>query len=321
MRRAEGDVKVNLPQRVTVSEVGLRDGLQIEKQFVPTATKVALINELVDAGVTKIEASSFVHPKIVPQMADAAEVFASLKRRPDVQYAALIPNLKGAERAIECKVDELKIGISASETFNKLNFRMDIKEGMKSLDDIVALQHGKHGVIIGGISTAFGCPYEGAVSEKRVHELFAQLVGFGVPLVFLADTTGVANPESIRRTVEGLRAKWPHQRLALHLHNTRGLGLANALAGLMLGVDFFESSIGGLGGCPYAPRAVGNISTEDFVHMVHEMGIETGIDLDALLDVARHMQTVVGRPLPGMVLKAGKASELHDPQAAKVKVD
>ncbi|MES1154955.1 MAG: hydroxymethylglutaryl-CoA lyase [Pseudorhodoplanes sp.] len=312
---------MSFPQHVTISEVGLRDGLQIEKQFVSTAIKLELINELVSAGLRKIEVSSFVHPKVVPQMADAVEVFAGLTRRPDVQYAALVPNVKGMERAIACRADEYKIGISASETFNKLNFRMDIREGMKSLDDMVALQHGKHGVIIGAVSTAFGCPYEGAIAETRIHELFAQLVGFGVPLIFLADTTGVANPDSIRRTIEGLRGKWPKQRIGLHLHNTRGLGLANALAGLELGVDYFEGSIGGLGGCPFAPRAVGNISTEDFVHMVHEMGIETGVDLDALIGVAAHMQAVVGRQLPGMVLKAGKSRDLHDPQAAKVKVD
>lgn len=302
---------MSLPQHVTISEVGLRDGLQIEKQFIPTATKIALINQLVDAGVKKIEASSFVHPKIVPQMADAVEVFAGVTRRPDVQYAALIPNVKGAERAIECKVDEFKIGISASETFNKLNFRMGITDGMKSLDDIVALQHGKHGVIIGAVSTAFGCPYEGVVPEARVHELFAQLVGFGVPLIYLADTTGVANPAQIRRVVSGLRAKWPNQRIGLHLHNTRGLGLANALAGLEVGVDYFEGSVGGLGGCPFAPGASGNICTEDLVHMCGEMGIPTGIDLPKLIGLSRALPVLLGHDVPGQVAKAGRNCDLH----------
>ena len=192
---------------------------------------------------------------------------------------------------------------------------------MQAVAEIAAIAKGTKSRLVGAIATAFGCPYEGPMPIERVRMLFDQLVEFGSPVIYLADTTGMANPALISRTVESLRARWPDQPIGLHLHNTRGLGLANALAGLELGIVDFESSIGGLGGCPFAPRAVGNICTEDFVHMVHEMGIETGIDLDALLEVADIAQDTVGRPLPGMVMKAGKASERHDKAAPKVKVD
>jgi hydroxymethylglutaryl-CoA lyase len=192
---------------------------------------------------------------------------------------------------------------------------------MSAVAEIAAMTKGTKSRRVGANATAFGCPYEGPMPIERVQMLFGQLVEHGSPVIYLADTTGMANPAWIKRTVESLRSRWPDQPIGLHLHNTRGLGLANALAGLDLGIVDFESSIGGLGGCPFAPRAVGNICTEDFVHMAHEMGIETGIDLDALLKVATFAQETVGRALPGMVMKSGKASERHDKAAPRVKVD
>jgi hydroxymethylglutaryl-CoA lyase len=309
------------PKKITVSEVGPRDGLQIEKRLLSAEEKIVLIDRLSATGLTRIEVSAFVHPKVVLQMADAEAVFAGIIRRPGVRYAGLVMNARGAERAIAANVDDVKTGIAVSDSFNELNVRMTTEQGMKAIDEIAAIVKGTNSRLVGGIATAFGCPYEGPVPLDRVHRLFEQLVGHGCPLIYLADTTGMANPASIARTVKSLRARWPDQPIGLHLHNTRGLGLANALAGLDLGIADFESSIGGLGGCPFAPRAVGNICTEDFVHMVHEMGIETGIDLDALLRVATFAQETIGRALPGMVMKAGKASERADKAGPRVKVD
>lgn len=309
------------PPRITVSEVGPRDGLQIEPRLLATEQKIALVDRLAAAGIPRIEVSSFVHPKVVPQMADAEAVFAGIRRRPGVRYAGLVMNAKGAERAVAANVDDIKTGIAASDTFNELNIRMSTAQGMRAVAEIAAIARGTRSRLVGAIATAFGCPYEGRVPIERLQALFGQLVELGSPVIYLADTTGMANPASIRRTLEALRARWPDQPIGLHLHNTRGLGLANALAGLELGVTDFESSIGGLGGCPFAPRAVGNICTEDFVHMAHEMGIDTGIDLDALLEVAQFAQETVGRPLPGMVMKSGKAGVLHDKAAPRMKID
>jgi len=309
------------PRKIVISEVGPRDGLQIERRLLPAEQKIALIDRLSATGLTRIEVSSFVHPKVVPQMADAEAVFAGIARRAGVRYAGLVMNARGAERAVKADVDDIKTGIAASDSFNELNIRMTTEQGIRALGEIASVAQGSRCRIVGGIATAFGCPYEGPVPIDNLLRLFERLVGMGSPVIYLADTTGMANPASIARTVETLRARFPHQTVGLHLHNTRGLGLANALAGLDLGIVDFESSIGGLGGCPFAPRAVGNICTEDFVHMAHEMGIETGIDLDALLDVAAFAQEAIGRTLPGMVMKAGKASERADKAGPRVKVD
>jgi hydroxymethylglutaryl-CoA lyase len=312
---------MSLPQRIVISEVGPRDGLQIERTFIPTEQKIALIDALSRTGLSKIEATSFVHPKVVPQLADAEAVAAGIARREGVRYAAFIPNARGAERAVAAGIDDLKVGMAASDTFNELNVRMTTEQGMRAIDEIARVAKGTASRVVGGIATAFGCPYEGPVSPDRVRRMFAQLIEIGAPIVYLADTTGVANPDLVRRTVESLRARWPQARIGLHLHNTRGQGIANALAGLYCGVTDFEGSVGGLGGCPFAPRAVGNICTEDFVHMADEMGIETGIDLDALIATSRMAQQILGRTLPGMVMKAGKASERHARDTARVKVD
>jgi hydroxymethylglutaryl-CoA lyase len=310
-----------MTRSIEISEVGMRDGLQIERTFLPTATKIALIDALSKTGLTKIEVTGFVHPKVIPQLADADAVAAGIRREPGIRYGAFVPNARGAERAIAAGIDDLKVGVAVSDSFNRLNVRMTTEQGMKAIDEIAAAARGTQSRVVGAIATAFGCPYEGPVSRERMHNLLAQLLGYGAPIVYLADTTGVANPDRIRRTIEDLQKAFPAAVLGLHLHNTRGLGIANALAGLDCGIRHFEGSIGGLGGCPFAPRAVGNICTEDFVHMAHEMGIATGIDLDALVAVALTVQEALGRTLPGMVMKSGKASELHATDAARVKVD
>jgi hydroxymethylglutaryl-CoA lyase len=312
---------VTFPAEISISEVGPRDGLQIEPKHIPAVDKIALIERLLVSGLKKIEVTGFVHPKVIPQLADAADVVASLRKPAGVRFAAFVPNAKGAERAIAAGIDDLKSGIATSDTFNELNVRMTTEQGMRALHEIHETTKGTQSRIVGVVATAFGCPYEGKVPEARLYRLLEQLASFGSPVIYLADTTGVANPALIQRTVEDLQRRWPEQRIGLHLHNTRGLGLANALTGLELGLRDFESSIGGLGGCPFAPRAVGNICTEDFVHMAHEMNIVTGLDLDSLIEAARFAQDILGRTLPGMVMKAGKASELHDRNARRVKVD
>lgn len=310
-----------MSRTIEISEVGMRDGLQIERNFVPTERKIALIDALSKTGLTKIEITGFSHPKVIPQLADAEAVAAGIRRSPGVRYGAFVPNGRGADRAIAAGIDDLKCGVAVSDSFNRLNVRMTTEEGMKAIDDIAAAAKGTQSRLVGAIATAFGCPYEGPVSRERMHRMMAQLLGHGAPIIYLADTTGVANPDRIKRTVEDLQKVFPEAVLGLHLHNTRGIGIANALAGLDCGIRHFEGSIGGLGGCPFAPRAVGNICTEDFVHMVHEMGIGTGVDLDALIAVAQMAQDELGRPLPGMVMKSGKASDLHAMDAARVKVD
>ena len=306
---------------IDISEVGLRDGLQIERTTIPAEQKIALIDVLSKTGLKKIEITGFVHPKVIPQLADAEAVAAGIKREPGVRYAAFVPNARGAERAIKAGIDDLKAGVAVSDSFNRLNVRMSTEDGMKATDEIAAAAKGTQSRLVGVIATAFGCPYEGEVSRDRMHRMMDQLLGHGAPIIYLADTTGVANPDRIRRTIKDLNKHFPQSTLGLHLHNTRGLGIANALAGLDSGIRHFEGSIGGLGGCPFAPRAVGNICTEDFVHMAHEMGIDTGIDIDALIDAARMAQELLGRTLPGMVMKSGKASDLHAMDAQRVKVD
>jgi hydroxymethylglutaryl-CoA lyase len=312
---------MSVPKRIVISEVGPRDGLQIERTFLPTERKIALIDALSQTGLDKIEITGFVHPKVVPQLADAEAVAKGITRKPGVRYAAFIPNARGAERAVGVGIDDLKVGMAASDTFNELNVRMSSAQGMQAIDEIASVAKGSNSRVVGAIATAFGCPYEGAIKPGRLEQMFEQLMELGAPIIYLADTTGVANPDGIRRTVEELRRRWPDARIGLHLHNTRGLGIANALAGLYCAVADFEGSIGGLGGCPFAPRAVGNICTEDFVHMAAGMGIETGVDLDALIAAATMAQDVLGRTLPGMVIKAGKSSERHARDVERVKVD
>lgn len=300
-----------LPATVTISEVGPRDGLQMEKAILSVADKLRLIAALADAGLTRIEVTGFVSPKVIPQFADAVEVAQALPRREGLRYAAFIPNAKGAERAVAAGIDDLKCGVATSDTFNSLNVKMTTEQGLRALEDIAGIAAGTPSRIVGVVATAFGCPYEGAIPFDRVARQVDHLVGLGADLVYLADTTGMADPGIVAHHVAGLAGRGA--RIGLHLHNTRGLGLANALAGLQAGVADFESSVGGLGGCPFAPRAVGNISTEDFAHMAARMGIATGLDLPRLIAAAELVQEMVGHAVPGMVMKAGPADMRFDP--------
>lgn len=293
------------PPRVTVCEVGPRDGFQIEPDFIPTAVKVEVVDLLTEAGVPRIEVTSFVHPKVVPQLRDAEEVMARIRRRPSTRYAALVPNDKGAVRAVDAGVDAIHTVVSASESHNLANVNMTVAESIAKLRAVMQVAE-RAGVHVGcGISTAFGCPFEGEVPLARLEGVVAQLVDIGARAIGLADTTGMANPRQVGQVCEHLMARFSGVEWTLHTHDTRAMAIPNILAALDAGVTHVDASIGGLGGCPFAPGASGNVCSEDLVHCLHAMGIETGIDLDRLVAVSRRVQEIVGRTLPGQVLKAG----------------
>jgi hydroxymethylglutaryl-CoA lyase len=294
----------DLPGRISLREVGPRDGLQNEDP-VPTRAKVELIDTLSRTGVRRIEAVSFVHPKAIPQMADADEVWRQITRSDQVAYSALVPNSRGAERALQAGLTELEAVVSASDTHNRKNVNRGTEE---SLDDIAAIIEAVHRAgatcqVI--ISTAWGCPYEGDVPVPRVIKVASRAVADGADSVSFGDTTGMATPTRVRELVGEFRSRHPGVPLNLHFHNTRGTGLANVLSALELGVDDFDASVGGLGGCPYAPGATGNIATEELVHMVEDMGVDTGVDLAAMIEAAAAAARISGRPLPSQVLRAG----------------
>jgi len=294
-----------IPASVTITEVGLRDGLQMEPEFVPTATKLELLEAMVDAGVRRFEATSFVSPRAVPQLADAADLLAGIERRDDVTLSALAPNAKGIERAIEARVDEVVVFMSASESHNLKNLNRPRERSLQDMRDAAALVDGTGVGLHGAIATAFGCPFEGDVPVEDVERLAVAFAEAGFSGVTLGDTTGMATPRLVAERVERLRRAVPELPVTLHFHNTRGMGLVNVVAGLEAGVDAFESTLGGIGGCPFAPGATGNICTEDTVHLLHELGVETGIDLDALCAAARRLEDVLGHDLPGQVMHAG----------------
>ncbi|GAC1535121.1 MAG: hydroxymethylglutaryl-CoA lyase [Herpetosiphon sp.] len=304
---------IELPRRVIVTDVVCRDGFQDEARIVPIAEKLAVIEGMVRAGVTSIEATSFVHPKVVPQMADADDVVARAPRGGGVRYSALLPNLKGAQRALAAGIDEIHLVVSASDSHNRANLNRTTAESLMQLTDVAAYVQRENPAVtlVGTIATSFGCPFEGDVPLERLAWVIEQFVIMGMEQIVLADTTGMTNPRQVGETVRAVKARFPRIEWGLHLHNTRGMGLANAFAGLESGITRFDSSLGGLGGCPFAPGATGNISTEDLVHMLHEMGVETGIDLDLLIAEARKLEAIVGHELASFVIKGGKACDLH----------
>jgi hydroxymethylglutaryl-CoA lyase len=297
--------------RIFIHDVVARDGLQIEPAWVPTERKIELIDRLSATGVAKIEATSFVSPKAVPNLRDAEAVMAGINRNPAVSYVALVPNARGAERALGSDVDEVVLVVSVSETHNRANVRRSVAESFAGFREVFDVIRGARQTVVGALATSFGCPFEGVIPEQQVLDGVARYVELGVRAVTLADTTGMANPRQVEALVKRVRQRWPDLELALHFHNTRGMGLANVLAGLDAGVTHYEGCLGGLGGCPFAPGATGNICTEDLVHMLHCMDYDTGIDLDALLATSRRLGEIVGHELPGQVVKAGKATDLH----------
>ncbi|MCC7325360.1 MAG: hydroxymethylglutaryl-CoA lyase [Burkholderiales bacterium] len=291
--------------KVAITEVGTRDGFQSEPEFIATQTKVQVIDALVAAGVRAFEATSFVSPRAVPQMADAHDVIAQVARRDGVNLAALVPNARGAERAIGANVDEMVCFVSASETHNRKNLNAPIEPSLRHVADIVAVANGHPVTVRGAVACAFGCPFEGEVPVDAVLRVVDGYAKLGITRLTLGDTTGMATPPTVARAVAAIRTRFPQLEITLHFHNTRGAGLANVMVGLDLGIRRYESSIAGLGGCPFAPGATGNICTEDLVYLLEESGFDTGIDLEALIAVARQVETIIGRPLPGQVMKAG----------------
>lgn len=299
--------------RITVCEVGPRDGFQIETTFIPTDRKIAIVNALFAAGLRHMQVTSFVSPRAVPQLADAEEVLAGIDRPEGAVITALIPNLRGAERAAACGVDAVHTVVSASETHNLKNVNRSIATSLKDFEAVFALLD-KAGVAIeGGIATAFGCPFEGEVPPEQVARIAKRYQELGAKSVGLGDTTGMATPKTVRAAIRAIRTEAPGLGIGLHFHNTRGVGLACVMAGLAEGVTHYDASVGGLGGCPFAAGATGNICTEDLVYLLNESGYDTGIDLNRLIDAAKLTQEIIGRDLPGQVIKSGPRLRRFDP--------
>ena len=292
------------PSTVSIREVGPRDGLQNEAP-VPTEAKVRLLDALSGTGVRRIEAVSFVHPKAIPQMADAEEVWTAAVRAPGVRYSALVPNTRGAQRALDAGFTEIEVVVSASDTHNRRNINRSTAESLAEIPALVEFAHGRGATVEVIVATSFGCPYEGNVDPARVAGIVDRVLADGADRVAFGDTTGMATPRRVRDVVVPVRSRHPDTPVLLHFHNTRGTALANILTALDLGVTEFDASVGGLGGCPYAPGASGNVATEEVVHMLHDMGIDTGIDLSAMIEAARLAEELVGRRLPSGVLRAG----------------
>ncbi|SFU96071.1 hydroxymethylglutaryl-CoA lyase [Pseudomonas sp. OV546] len=298
-----------------VQEVSPRDGLQIEPTWVETQDKIALIDQLSLAGFSRIEAGSFVSPKAIPALRDGEQVFQGIERKPGVIYVALIPNFKGAQRAIESRADELNLVMSASQTHNLANMRMRCEASLAAFGDITRFAADHPVRLNGSIATTFGCPFEGKIAEDRVLQIVEAYQALGITGISLADTTGMANPRQVERLVKRVLQRVSARDLTLHFHNTRGLGLCNVLAAYEAGARRFDAALGGLGGCPFAPGASGNICTEDLVNLCEEVGIHTGIDLPHLLHMSRRLPALLGHELPGQVAKAGRNCDLHAPPA------
>jgi len=299
------------PSQVTIVEVGPRDGFQVERKFIPTELKVEIVDAIASAGVRKIETTSFVSPTFVPQLADAAEVLAAIDRKPGTRYTALVPNLKGVERAIAARADAVRLVVTTTETYNRKNVGMTVEQSLEVCREILSRVEGEAISVEAVVALAFGCPFEGPVPEDRVSELAHRFVDMGIRELSIADSVGLGNPAQIARTMARLRSELEGVALSLHLHDTRGLGLANALAALEVGIDTFDASIGGLGGCPVLSDGAGNIATEDLANMCEEMGIDTGVDIEAIQEVSRKMQEFLGRTLPSRVLAAGTPGQLY----------
>lgn len=297
-------------KRIHFNEVVTRDGFQMEPRFVPTDDKVALVDALSECGYAKIEVTSFTSPKAIPMLRDAEEVMGRIRRVPGVEYTVLVPNLRGAERAMESRADELNLVMSVSQTHNLANLRMTREQSFAGLAEVIRVVDGRVPVNV-SLSTVFGCPMEGHVAQDEVMRWGARFADLGVRGLTLCDTTGMAHPVQVRRLVDAAQKAFDGLQLTLHFHNTRGMGLANLMAALEAGIHRFDGSLGGLGGCPYAPGASGNISSEDALHMLDAMGFDTGIDMDRLLAAARQLPGIVGHDVPGQLAKAGRITDLH----------
>lgn len=302
-------MSMNWPINVTIKEVGPRDGLQNEQSFLSTEDKINWINQLSRTGLQSIEITSFVNPKWIPALADSLEVAKGIERMPGVKYTALVPNRRGLEKALEGNVDEMAVFMSASETHNQKNINKSIADTFPVLEEVVkeAMSAGK--AVRGYVSTVFGCPYEGQVSIDNVIRVSEHLFEMGIQEISLGDTIGVANPKQVQEVLTVLLKRFPIEKLALHFHDTHGTAVANILAALDMGITTYDASTGGLGGCPYAPGASGNVATEDVLYMLGNMGINTGVNLEKLLGAGRFIQEKIGRSLPSRNLQACLTNE------------
>ena len=292
-------------KEVRVTEVGPRDGFQSEKTVLKTEDKIDIINNLIEAGFPRIEVSSFVSPKAIPQLADAETILNKVNRNSNTTLAALVPNSRGALRAVEAKLDQIVVFLSASESHNKKNVNRSVDESLQGFREIADIA-GKNNIPIqGDIATAFGCPFEGNISPKKLANISKEYKKMGFRGVTLGDTTGMATPVVVTDAINAIRDNVPDFNITLHFNNTRGVGLANVMTGLNEGITDYESCFGGMGGCPFAPNATGNICSEDLIYLLHEMGIKTGIDLDKTIAIAKKVENLVGHKLPGQVMRAG----------------
>ena len=299
-----------MKQRIYFNEVVTRDGFQMEPEFVPTDTKIELINALSQCGYAKIEVTSFTSAKAIPMLRDAEEVMGRIERNSNVEYTVLVPNVRGAERALDVKPDEFNLVMSTSETHNLANLRMPREKSFSALREVIE-NFGALVPINVSLSACFGCPMEGEVSQEEVVNWSHRFAELGVRGLTICDTTGMAQPSQVAAMCQLLQKQFPNLQLTLHFHNTRGMGLANVLAAVQTGIHRFDGSLGGLGGCPYAPGASGNICSEDAIHMLDAMGYDTGIDFERLLPIARQLSEVVGHTVPGQVAKSGRITDLH----------
>lgn len=298
-------------KRLFMQEVATRDGFQNEKTFIQTNDKIALINELSQCGYAKIEVTSFTSPKAIPALRDAEAVMAGIARQPGVEYTVLVPNVRGAERALGCGIDEANLVMSVSEPHNRSNLRMTREQSFSQLKDVVGVIGTGPVAVNVSLSTVFGCPMQGDVPSADVLGFVERFAALGVRGVTLCDTTGMAYPSQVEALSRQVLERFPHLQVTLHFHNTRGMALANTLAALAAGVNRFDASLGGLGGCPYAPGASGNVCMEDLVHMLDLMGYETGMNLDRVLKASARLPGLIGHDTPSQILRAGKRLDLH----------
>ena len=302
---------MRLPNKVHVTEVGPRDGFQMEQQWIPTDRKVEIIDALSRTGLSEIQATSFVHPKAVPNLADAEEVMAKINRPPGVRYQVLVPNLKGMQHALIAKPDAVHLMMSVTESHNRANANRTVEDSLREFQQLVpvALEAGIE--VEGGLACAFGCPFEGEVPMERLESVIGRYLEVGVSGINLGDTIGVGNPRQVYDVCARMLDRFPDIRWSLHFHNTRDMALANTVAAMQAGMTRFDASLGGMGGCPYAPGATGNVSTEDLVNMLTEMRIETDVDLGGLIAASRMLQGLVPHPLDSSIVKAGRRTDLQ----------
>jgi len=311
---------MKLPKRVTIVEVGPRDGFQNEKQFIPTDRKIEIINALGRTGLRVIQATSFVHPKAVPNLADAEEVMRRIDRAPGVLYTVLAPNAKGVQRAMAFQPAKINLMMSVSESHNRANGNRTIEESLRDFEALVPMILEAGVKPVGGMACTFGCPFEGRISIAQIMRVVDRYIAMGIKEAGLSDTIGSANPKLVYDVTSRMLDRYSQLQWHTHFHNTRDLALANILAAMQAGITEFDSSIGGLGGCPYAPNASGNISTEDLVNMMNEIEVETGIDLDALLAVSEMVKKVIPHPLNSAMSQAGKPWVLKEAPAEQQKI-